>query len=194
MDIADLILGIVALACTVVMAVIPLRHDIYDKPAKRYTKPGRWFIGAAAVALASGITLQARTYLESVKTASENSQERKSLHHQLDSVSHHLDSLSNLRQRHLDDGSKARLIQRVNDSLAAHQLPKTSLISIGRTMGNEEALNFAIEVATFLSSQGFNISRNIGPTLGNEGRGFWVTLSDGHIFIDVGISSFNGYP
>ena len=194
MDIVDLILGIMALACTIVMAVIPLRHDIYDKPTKLYTTPGKWFIGVAIVALVSGITLQARTYLESVKAASENSQERKALHHQLDSVSHHLDSLSNLRQRHLDDGSKKRLIQRLNDSLAAHQLANTSLISIGRTMGNEEALNFAIEVATFISSQGFNINRNIGPTMGNEGRGFWVTFADGHIFIDVGISSFNGYP
>jgi hypothetical protein len=194
MDIWDFGLGAVALGCTVIMAIIPLRHNIYDKSSERYTKPGKWFICLAIVAFVSGVTLQARTYIESVESENKYNNNQLELHLQINDLQRHLDSVINSGKRHLDGPVKARLVERINDSLRSHGLPPTTEITLGYTLGNEEAGNFALEVARYLGSIGYNVNRGIGPTVGNEGKGFWLNISEGKLFVDVGVASHNGYP
>lgn len=57
--------------------------------------------------------------------------------------------------RHLNDQSKQRLIQRIEDTLRVHHLSKYTPIEMRYSFGDKEGADFAIEIGNFLRTQGY---------------------------------------
>jgi hypothetical protein len=96
--------------------------------------------------------------------------------------------------RKLADNDKINLLNRLNKMLLENNLPTNTLIEFGYIMGDVENQSFAKEVAGFLMSKGYNVDRALKSTMGVEGDGFKLILTEKHIFINVGSSLNNDRP
>lgn len=88
--------------------------------------------------------------------------------------------------RHLNGNDKVNLLKRLNALITENNIAQSTTIELAYPVGQEEAMNFATEVALFLNSQGYNMSNTIGTTMGNLHKGFWIAYLEKRIFIDVG--------
>lgn len=88
--------------------------------------------------------------------------------------------------RHLNEQDKANLLKRLNTVLADNKIPKNTMIDVMHPIGEEEAFNFALEVANFLDSQGYNVRERISQSAGALQQGFWIEFLQGRIIMDVG--------
>ena len=96
--------------------------------------------------------------------------------------------------RKLTDNDKLNLLKRIDKMLLENYLPKNTLIEFGYIMGNVENQSFVKDVSGFLITKGYNVDNLIKPTMGVDGEGFKVILSEKHIFINVGTALNNDRP
>jgi len=96
--------------------------------------------------------------------------------------------------RKLTENDKINLLNRINKILLENSLPKNTLVEFGYIMGNDENQSFAKEVALFLISKGYNVDRSLKPTMGVDGDGFKIILTENHLFINVGTALNNDRP
>lgn len=92
-------------------------------------------------------------------------------------------------QRVLDEPSKRKLIQLIEEIIESNNLNRDTRIQIS-SISNNESFNFARQIEQFLKSEGYNISSAIGafqispPIIGTR-----VGLDRSHIVIKVGYIS-----
>lgn len=91
-------------------------------------------------------------------------------------------------QRKLNDTTKIILMKRIDAIILENKLPRNIKINLGATQGNEEARQFAFEIADFLLKKNYNVV-HIGNTMWNEDKGFEYLYikNQEEIFFDVGV-------
>lgn len=96
--------------------------------------------------------------------------------------------------RTLSDVDKQRLLHRIDTIIRSNKLPKNIKISICVSMGNDENIVYANEIARFLENNGYVVDHNLGVCMSSGEFRLFYYKEENKIFMDVGSTVVKARP